>query len=185
MRPWGCRVLGDSVPHGAGNCAFFCFCNEKVPLHSPPIISLSNMENSQNCHSSFSQNVKIKEKSFVIPVHLLSKYTVIRASYVICSESWTTLWFCLLHPWRPWEFLALSFLFVQLYPNTCSKAIERLDWILILNFQLTSNNIKYLRYNTLQYKNWSFCVELYHKTCHNLVRTVYLKGILSLVQEDQ
>lgn len=29
------------------------------------------------------QNVKIKEKSFVIPVHLLSKYTVIRASYVI------------------------------------------------------------------------------------------------------
>lgn len=69
------------------------------------------------------QNIKIKGGRFIIPVHLLSKYTAIRASYVIWQ--WLLdhpLVFGQFHSWRPWEFLALSFLFSQLCPSTCSKS---------------------------------------------------------------
>ena len=86
--------------------------------------------------------MKIKEKSFVIPVHLLSKYTAIRENYVI--------WQWLLdHP----LVLSVPFLkaigilgarlsvFTALPQHLFQNQLEGLDWILILNFQLTSKNI--------------------------------------------
>lgn len=75
-------------------------------------------------------------------MHLLSKYTVIRVSYVI--------WQWLLdHPLvlsAPFS-KAMGILgaqlsvFTALPPHLFQKQLEGLDWILILNFQLTSKNV--------------------------------------------
>lgn len=88
------------------------------------------------------QNVKIKGKSSVIAVHLLSKYTVIRVSYVVWQ-------WMLDHP----LVLSVPFLkamgipgarlsvFTALPQHLFQKQLKGLDWIPILNFQLTSKNV--------------------------------------------
>lgn len=75
-------------------------------------------------------------------MHLLSKYTVIRASYVI----WQWLLDHLLVLSAPF-LKAMGILgaqlsvFTALPPHLFQKQLEGLDWILILNFQLTSKNV--------------------------------------------
>lgn len=58
----------------------------------------SETENSHKCQRPyFFQNIKIKGKVSVIPMHLLSKYTAIRVSYGAWQGLQTTLRFCLFH----------------------------------------------------------------------------------------
>lgn len=71
---------------GMGTCGFFFFPNEKGQLQNPSR-NLSNIENSHNCHSTYFWKCKNKRKGFVILVYLLSKYTVIRVSYVIWQNA--------------------------------------------------------------------------------------------------
>lgn len=117
--PWDTQVLWATEM----GTHVFCLPNGDIQLQCLPYETFfSNTENSHKCQRPYFFNIKIKGKVSVIPMHLLSKYTAIRVSYGAWQGLQTTLRFCLFHSWRPWEFLALSFLFSQLCPGTCSKS---------------------------------------------------------------
>lgn len=185
--PSGYRGLGASGLWGTGTWAFFGLPQKSTASEPSPSFLFPTQKMFTTVIIPIFQNVKIKEKSFVIPVHLLSKYTVIRVSYVIWQ-------------WMPDHPLVLSVpflkamgilgawlsVFTALPQHLFQKQLKRLDWVLILNFQLTSKNVWDFRYNTIFYSvrieafMWNYTIK---KTLHNLVKTVYLKGVLSFLQE--
>lgn len=150
--PSGYRGLGASGLRGTGTWAFFGPPQKSTASEPSPSFLFPAQKMFTTVIIPIFQNVNIKEKSFVIPVHLLSKYTVIRVSYVIWQ-------WMLDHP----SVLSVPFLkamgilgawlsvFTALPQHLFQKQLKRLDWVLSLNFQLTSKNVWDFRYNTIFY----------------------------------